>query len=307
MTSPIIENLIFINNFAVDGGAVMALDGDPVIRNCVFGNNEADYGGAMFFNNGADPIISRCLFYGNWAYTGGGVIYAETNSSLNLDHCTLSHNRSSSAGGIEIRSSDIELTNSIISFSEFGVALTVRGTPRITIEYTDIYANAGGDWTGPISELPGQYGNFSLDPEFADPQNADYHLDENSPCIDAGDPSAPYDPDNTITDIGTFYFDQATGIAEPDHDLPSGLKLISNYPNPFNVSTVIKYIIPEASRVKLHIYDCRGRKVLTLLDSEQPSGEHSVTLNASKFTSGVYFCRIIAGGFSDSRKLVLIK
>lgn len=285
----------------------MALDGDPVIRNCIFINNEADYGGALFFNVWSHPVISKCLIYNNQAYSAGGGIFAEVEVIMDVVNCTISHNYAPSGGGIEIRDSDIELINSIISFSGSGEALAVRGNPRIEIEYSDLFGNADGDWTGPIADLLGQYGNISLDPLFIDTLNADLHLTENSPCVDAGDPSFPYDPDGTIADIGAFYFDQMVDIRQPDFGIPASFTLYPNYPNPFNARTTINYSLPQPSDVSLEIYDLLGRKVQTIYTGNQNAGEYSLMWDAAEFSSGVYIYKLTAGGFEQSGKMTLLK
>ena len=87
-----------------------------------------------------------------------------------------------------------------------------------------------------------------------------------------------------------------------------------NYPNPFNPETVIKYSLPEDSYVSLKVYDFLGREVVTMVDAYQNAGEYSNTLSSRllssgsvSFTSGVYYYRIIAGGFSKSMKMIYLK
>jgi predicted outer membrane repeat protein len=296
-----------MNNYALDGAGIMALDGDPVIRNCSFIDNEADYGGAMFYNNHARPIISGSYFFGNHAVRSGGAVYAETDASITVTNCTISHNASYSGGGIEIRAADIEMINTIISFSGDGEALAVRGTPRIIIEYSDIFGNAGGDWIGPIENLLGQDGNISADPLFVDTLNNDCHLSENSPCIDAGDPMSPYDPDGTIADIGAFYYEQMVDVDFESPGPPISIKLSPNYPNPFNARTTINYSLPQPSDVRLDIYDILGRRVHTLFDGRQTAGEHSIIWETDRFSSGIYFYNLTAGGINQTRKMLLAK
>ncbi len=89
--------------------------------------------------------------------------------------------------------------------------------------------------------------------------------------------------------------------------IPAEFILHQNYPNPFNPSTAIEYDIAKDGYVNLVIYDALGRTVNTLVDKFQKSGKYSVTLNAAEMTSGVYFYRINAGEFTDTKKLVLIK
>ncbi|MGA9121113.1 MAG: T9SS type A sorting domain-containing protein, partial [Bacteroidota bacterium] len=80
-----------------------------------------------------------------------------------------------------------------------------------------------------------------------------------------------------------------------------------NYPNPFNPTTNIRYGLPFASKVTLKIYDILGREVRTLVNSVQAPGQYTVTLNAQQLASGVYFYRINAGNFSETKKLLLLR
>lgn len=89
--------------------------------------------------------------------------------------------------------------------------------------------------------------------------------------------------------------------------LPTEFALLQNYPNPFNPSTTIKYNLPIDAHVTLKLYDVLGREVLTLVDEQAKGGYHSTTLDASRFSSGVYFYRIQAGDFSQTKKLILLR
>ena len=90
-------------------------------------------------------------------------------------------------------------------------------------------------------------------------------------------------------------------------DLPSEFALLSNYPNPFNASTVIQYELPEVSTVRLEIYNLLGNKVATLADGEQETGYRSVTWDASEVSSGIYFYKLTAGDFSETKRMMLVK
>jgi hypothetical protein len=89
--------------------------------------------------------------------------------------------------------------------------------------------------------------------------------------------------------------------------LPSEFALLVNHPNPFNASTVIGYQLPEASNVKLEVYNVLGEKVATLVDGEQEAGYRYVVWDASAISSGVYFYRLQAGEFVSTKKMNLLK
>ena len=83
--------------------------------------------------------------------------------------------------------------------------------------------------------------------------------------------------------------------------------IFENYPNPFNATTTIQYNLPMASDVTIDIYDLLGNKVETLIDKNQQAGYHRVIWNADDFSSGMYFYKIQARDFMDSRKMLLLK
>jgi parallel beta-helix repeat protein len=113
------------------------------------------------------------------------------------------------------------------------------------------------------------------------------------------EPCLAYDP-------STRGDEQDTGHA------PFGHRLDQNRPNPFNPTTVIRYAVPKESRVRIAVYDLDGRLVRVLVEEVRPPGEHSTAWdgrnqNDLPVGSGVYFCRMDAGPFSETRKLVVLK
>jgi len=89
--------------------------------------------------------------------------------------------------------------------------------------------------------------------------------------------------------------------------LPATCSLSQNYPNPFNPSTSIRYEIAVAGYVSLGVYDLLGREVSTLVNERKQAGAHTVIWNAEGVASGVYFYRIRAGDFAETRRLLLLR
>lgn len=89
--------------------------------------------------------------------------------------------------------------------------------------------------------------------------------------------------------------------------IPLRFALLQNYPNPFNPTTTINYHIAEIGNVQLTIYDILGREVSTLINEVKTPGKYEVKFNGSNLSSGVYFYRLKAGSFIDTKKFVLIK
>jgi len=100
---------------------------------------------------------------------------------------------------------------------------------------------------------------------------------------------------------------EITGIDEKSYNFPNQFELSQNYPNPFNPTTTINYQIPELSFVTLKVYDVLGSEVATLVNEERSAGSYEVELNTRGLTSGVYFYRLQAGSFVETKKMVLMK
>jgi len=100
-----------------------------------------------------------------------------------------------------------------------------------------------------------------------------------------------------------------TSIAENEDEIsiPYEFALIGSYPNPFNYQASIRYALPELSDVTITIYDILGRKVETILDIRQQAGYHQVIWNADNFSSGVYFYKLQAEDYIETKKMVLLK
>ncbi len=89
--------------------------------------------------------------------------------------------------------------------------------------------------------------------------------------------------------------------------IPTEFALHHNHPNPFNPTTIIKYDLPQATYVKLVVYNVRGQKVATLVDGLVEVGHQQVVWNAKDISSGIYFYKITAGNFTNMRKMILLK
>ena len=114
-----------------------------------------------------------------------------------------------------------------------------------------------------------------------------------------------------LGDNGNVYKTNVGGVIvdvnEPMLDLPTEFSLSQNYPNPFNPSTTISWQSPVSSHQTLKVYDVLGNEVSTLVDEFRNAGSYDVDFNASKLSSGVYFYRLQAGSFIQTKKMILIK
>jgi len=215
----IIENCQFINNMGHNGGAVQS---GAEFYNCIFTLNYCSYlGGAIncLSPGGIGPIIDHCFIFDNYSQVSGGGIYGY----CAIYNSTIVNNRANMGGGIKGHFS--EFYNNIVANNIGG---GIYFNTASSTEFSSFFNNAGGNFIGNVPDSIGSivitnlnsdscdiYYNIYQDPFFVDPVNGNYNLQATSPCIDAGDPNSPLDPDSTIADIGAFYFDQSS-FAIPD-------------------------------------------------------------------------------------------
>ena len=115
--------------------------------------------------------------------------------------------------------------------------------------------------------------------------------------------------------VGTWLFDGVsrrlssviTSIGEPPRPVPTQTMLHENYPNPFNASTTIPYQLSTRAHVTLKVYDVLGREVATLVNEEQSAGRYTVSWDATKVASGVYYYEMRIDGYVETKAMLLLK
>jgi len=233
-SSPTLTNCTFIENSGRGGGGGMYnTNSSPMLSDCAFSGNSTTGSGGGMYNEGSSPTLLSCIFSGNSAQKSGGGMYNRYSSQPSLTNCIFSGNSAASGGGMEsldasrptlfnctfsanfatgngggisnIQDSTTKLVNCILWADTPDEIWAVSGTQPIrslstsgTVEIT--YSNVQNGW-------PGE-GNIDIYPQFADPDNGDYHLksqagrwdpvsqswvidQRSSLCIDAGDPGMP--------------------------------------------------------------------------------------------------------------------
>lgn len=125
-------------------------------------------------------------------------------------------------------------------------------------------------------------------------------------AVAAGDNLA--DLRNTIKQ-SRIQYRTVVGVEKQNQTVPAEFALLQNYPNPFNPETIISYQLPKAEQVTLKIYDVLGREVATLVNEQQQAGKYNskFSIQSSQLPSGIYFYRINAGSFIQTKKMVFIK
>jgi hypothetical protein len=258
----------------------------PTFDHCVI----SDQGYAGMYCDGCSPRIINCTFAGN--NHEGMVLYNNATPAV---------------------------VNTIIA-GNGGYGIEFGNSQNASITYSDIHGNNSGNIGGQSPQYLCElmmvnangdscdiFLNILEDPLFVNAGAGDYHLQEFSPCIDAGDPNSPLDPDGTVADIGAFYYDQSPLTGGSSAPRPVTYQMLQNYPNPFNPITTISFALPTAAQVTLVVYDILGRQVATVAEGWMGAGIHKVNFDGSGLSSGIYFYRLQAGGFTAVKKLVLLK
>ncbi len=120
-------------------------------------------------------------------------------------------------------------------------------------------------------------------------------------------PTLIIDGIRVATNWGLAVTGTATDVEENNSVLPTKFDLSQNYPNPFNPSTTIKYQVPQNSFVSVNVYDVLGNEVRTLVREEKAAGSYELRFDAGNMPSGVYFYKIQAGNFTQTKKMILMK
>jgi flagellar hook assembly protein FlgD len=97
------------------------------------------------------------------------------------------------------------------------------------------------------------------------------------------------------------------GVEDEKNNIPKAFALSQNYPNPFNPSTIISWQLAASSDVSVKVYDALGKEVATLINEKQNAGSHQIEFKAKGLASGIYYYRIKAGKFTETKKMILLR
>ena len=324
VTAEWLQNSASLNGFTITngkgvpyGGGVYIYRGGATIRNNIIKNNSAAQGGGIFIigiinpsypNN---PLIFQNIITGNDADRGEAIL---TNNSQ-----------------ARIWNNTIVANGEIVNGQRTGDGIWSEGVyyPTPDIKNCIIWDN-GDDMTGNpyaggalatyscIEDGDAGEGNISQNPLFVDSENGNFHLQPNSPCINAGDPNPIFnDQDGSRNDMGAYggSYSVLTGIEElnaVDEILLNSFHLFQNYPNPFNSSTIIRFTIPKASQFELSIFNIQGQLIKTLFNKKVKAGIHSVSWDGmdsqgKHVASGLYIYSLTSSEFQKSNKMILIR
>jgi len=307
------------------GGAIGVEGAEVSIEFCRFEDCEARNGGALYLWSDASAFVTQAEFVSCRAVASGGSAYGggiAASGSLIVQESVFDHCQAyggSGAGGGVTASGPCELRRVLFvdCTAAIGSAIRCSGGAQIqratvannggavTVACCDVWNNAGGDYAGDLEDQTGVNGNISADPWFCGAATGDYTLASASPCL----------PENNDCGLLMGAYGEGCGgaTAAPDAAALLMVTLAPNHPNPFNPATEIRFALPAAATVTLSIHDAAGRRVATLLAGRHlPAGQHRTEWygrdDAGRpVASGVYLCRLEAGGAVMSQRLTLLK
>jgi len=288
-------NTISENSANNAGGGIYCINSNPAIIGNTINANSASSGGGIWCSSAPDTFQYNEISQNSASQYGGGIYMSSTSYAINK--CTITDNSASAGGGIYCTISSPILVDLILWGNSPEQICQTSGS-NVQVTFSDIQ----GIWPGSTI--------IHDDPFFMNPARNDYHLQEDSPCIDTGDPNPIYnDPDGSRADMGCYPYDSTYTTVKwiSPREIAEEFALYQNCPNPFNASTMIRYDVPMTGKVSLTIFNLLGQEVATLLDQRQLAGTHTIQWDAAKWPSGVYLCRMEAAGFVQTRKLVLVK
>ena len=222
-SSPLLKNLIVSDNNSLGGGGIYIQDSSPDIQYCKILNNNSESTAGGIYCWESNLTISYTEISYNFAGWLAGGLFGGSNSVLNVSNLTVIGNISNdlSGGGIYTNNSSAFIVNTIARENQPDEIASYNdlGMYALEIDYSNVLN--GEDGVVPWLNVDFVWGSHNQQdhPLFDDMHLQDFHLLPESPCIDAGDPNSPLDPDESITDIGAYYFPQ--GIEGNPGDLNS--------------------------------------------------------------------------------------
>ena len=220
---------------------------------------------------------------------------------------------SNSSDAIFLHDSSTAIIKNNIIVNNTGFGISGVESASATIDYNDFWGNVENYF----EFIPAGDHDISVDPQFVDAGNGNFHLQAGSACVDAGDPDPQFnDPDGSRNDMGAFGGpsapDNITSIESDGLFTPIQFELFQNYPNPFSAETKIRFDLPNSEQVNLSVYNIVGQRVQTLLNEKVKAGSHIVTWDGKdeynkSVGTGIYFYRISTNDLIYTRKLLLLK
>ncbi|MAL65309.1 MAG: hypothetical protein CMF94_04315 [Candidatus Marinimicrobia bacterium] len=300
--APTFTNVFIVDNIAYWGGGIYSENSNVEIDSSIIRGNEAFIEGAGYYQNGGAGYINLTSFENNngFDYGGGIVSYQAT---IDLSYTTFAQNTAGIGSAMSLHSSVITINNSIIwgNYGPLFHAPITSGLTSLEIGFSNI--EGGEIFLSSLENIVfnSSGGIINVDPEFCDPNNNQFSLQEDSFCMTASDELSP---------IGAF--DIPCENLANDEILANDYDLLSSYPNPFNYQAIISYSLLEEGTYSISIYNLKGQLVKNILSESKGEGFYKVAWDGTnnfgqKVVSGVYFCRLetIYGAYDT--KMILLK
>lgn len=325
-SSPTISDNIIEQNISSESGTGSAIQmtGTSVatVHKNIIRTNTCHTGGSVIWNeDGVDDTVSYNLIYN---CNGASSIRLSSSNAVvfnnTIDGSTSHGIEVSDASGVDCRN------NIIVNSGGYGIYASTDTASSTVVDYNDLWQNNSGNTGGNGISLGSD--NLDVNPFFdSPPATYRYTLSDSSECVDAGDPDGVYEhqcgPEfsyNPTNDQGWSPCCECPyEIPPPDKQtdgagegLPYTYNLAQNHPNPFNPSTVISFEIAKASHVRLTVLNLLGQRVRVLVNGVRRAGYYSVewngrTSSGNSVASGVYFYRLEADDFVETRKMMMLK
>jgi hypothetical protein len=324
-SSAVLDGFVITRGYAIDapttyGGGTYVAGGAATLRNLVWVDNYAEYGGALS-NDLGDVTVVNAAFVANYAQESGGAFHTALGTT-EMTNATFTGNTTQfdfyAGSGLYLGPySNTTIHNSILWGN--GPSDLISSYLATPIFDHSIVEGSGGSSSWDTAFGTDGGGNLDEDPLFVDALAGDVHLGVGSPAIDAGDDGAPLiatldlggDPriSGAAVDMGAYEYQVMTAVEDA---APYERAFRGAYPNPFNPEVTLAFELDRARRVSVKVYDVAGRLVRTLVDGHRSAGPHRVVWDGLDSSgrmgaSGVYFVRVTSEGWSDSRKIVLLK
>ncbi len=318
------------------------MHGDAVVENCTFGNGSslATYGSTSVSIGSWEDLEPHLTFRNNLIYNNSvptaATVRLESRGGADIYNCTFVNNEADVAA-LQVEGYEVNIANCIfdndtpfeITFHDW-TSDPVETT--INIDHCNIKGGESAVYVPnlEIYTLNWLEGNIDAPPDWDeyDPDNLfPYRLPDDDLGIDAGraDTTGMYLPiydliyhDRVIdgNQDGTARIDMGCYEHDPypvvEEDIPRYESGLTNYPNPFNPSTTIRFTIPSTSTVRIAIYNMRGQKIRDLGGITYQAGDHEIVWDGrnnrqSTVSSGVYICRMSYSGKTLHRKMMMMK
>lgn len=266
------------NGFKMGGGWTTDANGvkhytfrhNQILKNCLVFMNKAK--GYDQNHNFGSMTLLNCTAFGNNAYNFAIGEKVDSASHVVIKNC------------VSYEQNSINLFNGVEQVTNSWLSLNISSSDFASIDTTGVSAPRKSD--GSLPDI------------------AFMHLSSQSKLIDAGtNIGLPFA--GSAPDLGCFEY---KGISSVENKaIAKDFAILTNYPNPFNPSTIICYSLQTAGTVELKIFDVMGREIATLVNSHQNAGSYKVNFDASKLSSGTYIYRIKSGSYIKTAKMLLVK